>query len=211
MAGSCPNGFVAVLPITHADATAFAARFLADPSDRLGRLVFADWLEEQGGDANELWARYLRYMAHAEDDFDGVFRQRADSLGRAVRARLTLPMLPGNHLLPWLTAFLPAHRIWVGVGEVRIPREVVEWCPESVARRFEVMAIGVDRTTVYLARSTLSDHDGARDTLRLILNREVVMFRGSPSDVSNALNNHYGWPDVQWATEILETPPNEAG
>lgn len=200
-----------MLPITHPDATAFAARFLADPADRLGRLVFADWLEDQGGDANELWARYLRYMAHAEEDFDGVFGQRADSLGRVVRARLTLSAVPGKSLLPWLTSFLPAHRIWVRLGVVRIPQAVVEWCPESVARRFEAMVIDVTRTTAYLVRSTLSDHDGTRDTLSFILNRQVVLFRGSPAEVDVALNNHYGWPEVEWVTERLEMPPSEAG
>jgi hypothetical protein len=150
-------------------------------------------------------------MAHAEDDFDGVFRQRADSLGRVVRARLTLSRVPGISLLPWLTAYLPAHRIWVRLGEERIPTNVVEYLPESVARRFEAMVIDVTRTTAYLVRSSLSNHDGTRDTLRIILNREVELFRGTPADVALALNNHYGWPEVQWADDPSHSPEFEAG
>jgi uncharacterized protein (TIGR02996 family) len=182
-----------VLPITPSDATAFTARFLADPADRLGRLVFADWLEEKGGEANELWARYLRYMAHAEEDFDGVFRQRAESLGRAVRARLTLAAPPGKSLLPWLSAFLPAHRIWVRLGEVRIQRSVVDWCPESVARRYRAIPIEmIDHRLYFVTACQVNQLDDMRVALVFILNRQVELLRGEPDDVWQAINSNFG-------------------
>jgi uncharacterized protein (TIGR02996 family) len=40
------------MSVIPSEAMAFVRGILANPTDRLRRLVFADWLEEQGGESN---------------------------------------------------------------------------------------------------------------------------------------------------------------
>lgn len=202
----------AVFASTHPDATAFAARFLANPEDRLGRLVFADWLEERGRESNLAWAQYLRLMAEAEEESDSDIIRRAEAVGRVVRARLTLGRVPGTPLLTRLTAFLPDHRIWQRIGEGRIPRSVIELCPESVIREHQSMPVEHDRGTLFFVTAfPRVELDRIRWLFELIHNRRVVLFRGEVGDVIRALNNHYGGPDVQFVLELPDTPGIEAG
>jgi uncharacterized protein (TIGR02996 family) len=176
---------------THPDATAFTARFLARPDDRLGRLVFADWLDEQGGEANHLWARYLRYMVHAEEDFDGVYRERAASLGRAVRARLTLGGVPGNSLLPWLTAFLPDNKIWVRLGGRRVQNNVWDAAPLTAWVERGAVPIGSDEQNVYVVTwARVGQLEWVRESLTADLHRPVVLFRGEWADMRPTLFLH---------------------
>lgn len=194
--------------VLHPDAKAFVARILSNPPDRLARLVFADWLEERGDKWHELWARYLRFMAHADEDIDGVSFQRAESIGWALRARLMFPNVPREPHLPWLTALLPAHRIWLRLGPTRLPRETVELCPESIARQFQVMLFAVVNRSAFFVFGDSAGYESVRETLRLILNRKVVLFRGEPDDVRQAIQNHYS-AEIESVGGYLSRPIRE--
>lgn len=195
--------------VLHSDAKAFVARILSNPSDRLNRLVFADWLEESGDKWHELWARYLRFMAHADEDIDGVSFQRAESLGWELRARLMFPNVPRERHLRWLTTLLPAHRIWVRLGPTRLPRGTVELCPESIARQFQVLLFSTVNRSAFLVFGNTSGYESARETLRLILNRKVVLFRGEPDDVRQAIQHHYS-AEIESVGGYLSRPRGEA-
>jgi uncharacterized protein (TIGR02996 family) len=203
--GSRPNESVAVLATTtHPDATAFTARFLARPDDRLGRLVFADWLDEQGGEANTAWARYLRYMAYGGEVLVDIPDPRADAIALEIRARLTLSRLPGNSLLPWLTAFLPEHRIRVLIGTGKIAAAITRNLPESMALEHCVIQIGAVGQVAYFVLAPGAEKvEHVRKRLSYVLNRDVVLLRGEPSDVRNATNAHYGWSAID--VERLES------
>jgi uncharacterized protein (TIGR02996 family) len=53
------------------DDTGFLEKLLADPSDNATRLVYADWLEEQGDPVSEAKAEFLRLTVRAEGDPEG--------------------------------------------------------------------------------------------------------------------------------------------
>jgi len=193
----------AVLATSHPNATAFAARFLANPEDRLGRLVFADWLEERGGESNLAWAQYLREVAQIEEEFGGEYAQQAESLGRAVRARLTLGYVPGTPLLSRLQLFLPPHRIWVRISSDRIPLAVTEDCQGNVARLYGFMPIGrVDARLFVVA--TAEPFDTVRPDVENFLSMRLTAFRGESSDVAKAILAHYG----QSAFDVEDTSPD---
>ena len=181
-------------PTIHPDATAFAARFLAHPSDRLGRLVFADWLDERDGESNTAWAQYLRCMAQVEVDSDGVFRQRAESLGRAVRAWLTLSHVPGIAVLPWLTAFLPELRIWVRIGPIRIPPAILDYCQENFARLYRFMPIGATSSHLFIvvAEEEGTSFGSVHADVENYLCCRVTAFRGFLDDISRVIDAHHG-------------------
>jgi uncharacterized protein (TIGR02996 family) len=193
---------------SHPDAEAFLARVLAHPTDRLTRLVFADWLDETGRGPNAAWAEYIRLRAHLAEAIDPAVTARAEEVGRGVKAEWSLPGLPSEPQLGWLTELLPDHRIRVRFGETRIPQAVVELMPESVAREHAVMPIAVRGLTVYLAYphatalSTPPDDrtttfDTPRKRLEFILNRDVVLFGVDVEDVSGAINRHFGQTEIE--------------
>jgi uncharacterized protein (TIGR02996 family) len=180
-----------VVQTRHPDATAFAARFLAHPDDRLGRLVFADWLEEQVGESKTAWAQYLRLMAQAEEEFDGGHVRQATAVGRAVRARLTLGKVPGTPVLSKLTAFLPAHRVWLRIGPDRIPRAVTDNCQGYLARLYRFMPIGMTETNLLVVAADEPLVTVLPDVENFLCCR-VTAFRGDRADVNRALVAHYG-------------------
>ncbi|MCU0704591.1 MAG: TIGR02996 domain-containing protein [Fimbriiglobus sp.] len=120
----------------HPDAKAFVTRILADPTDIVIRTVFADWLDDQGGTANENWARYIRLRADAAvshgTDRD-LFREEADQLAPHLKARLTVP---ATRLAPHFHHYLdllPADRYIVTLDGFDLP-------PEPNARLSDVNA-----------------------------------------------------------------------
>lgn len=187
---------------SHPDATAFTARFLANPADRLGRLVFADWLEEQGGGANTAWAQYLRFMAQDEENGDGGCRHLAESVNRIVRARLTLHRVPGTSVLERLSTFLPVHRIWLRIGERRIPPAVLDYCQESFARLYHFMPVGATNSQLFIV---VPDEEHAafnsvHADVENFLSCQVTAFRGFSDDISQAIEAHHGRARL-WSTE----------
>ena len=192
---------------THPAATAFAARFLANPDDRLGRLVFADWLEERGGDANTAWAQYLRCMAQVEVDSDNSNANEAIRTGRHVRARLTLGRVPGTPLLSRLTLFLPARRVWVRIGETRTPQSALDICPEFLARIYEFMPVAAEGYHLFavLAVGRDEEFDSLLPDVENFLSCRVTAFRGDSEDVNRAIDERYGWNRrVTWDGMIVQ-------
>jgi uncharacterized protein (TIGR02996 family) len=76
------------------DDTGFLEKLLADPSDNATRLVYADWLEEQGDPVSEGKAEFLRLTVRAEGDAAGKRLQQLaaglDTDWLAVASRLSI-------------------------------------------------------------------------------------------------------------------------
>ena len=114
---------------------AFVRRVLADPADRTTRLVFADYLEEQGDAA---WANYLRLRVELADVADAVDRDLVrEALKRSegeLGAQLTVE---GSAFVPQFAALLdllPASRFTVTLGdEFSVPRDTLRRVTEPVA------------------------------------------------------------------------------
>lgn len=112
--------------VLHPDAKAFVARILADPADSVIRTVFADWLDEQGGTANENWAQYIRLrtdaaVSHGTDR--ELLREEADYLAPHLKARLTMPAAKFAPAFHHFLDFLPSDRYIVTLGDFKFPSE----------------------------------------------------------------------------------------
>src|SRR5215510_14180756 len=72
------------------DESALLAAIRANPDDDTPRLVFADWLDEQGGESNAARAEYIRLGIELaridEDDPDRKTRARRKALGERSNA-----------------------------------------------------------------------------------------------------------------------------
>ena len=181
--------------VLHPDAKAFVARFLANPEDRLGRLVFADWLDEQGGESNTAWAHFLRHKAQGEVYPDKLSSDEARRIGRHVRARLTLNRVPATPVLSRLTAFLPASRVWMRIGNFRTPRSAMDLCTQVLARTYEFMPVASegDHLFAVLAVQREKEFTQILPDVENFLSCRITAFRGDSVDMNRAINEHYGW------------------
>lgn len=181
------------------DANAFVAGILAEPADRLRRLVFADWLDEQGGESNAAWAGYLR--TQAERETTSKAERRSDLIGLmqqdrpSIRARLTLPARAVQDRFFHLLRLLPSGNVTVRLSDAEIPQAVVELMPESVARESLVIPLGLEGS--FLAVATPTPRDWAlADRLGYILNKDVLLFRANSDDMLAAIGRQYGRSDL---------------
>lgn len=70
--------------MSHPTEDAFLARIAENPDDHLVKLVYADWLEEQGTDLADRQARFLREQVEIlkAEQGDRVSREAAEALGK---------------------------------------------------------------------------------------------------------------------------------
>lgn len=166
-------------PTTHPDATAFAARFLANPDDRLGRLVFADWLEERGDDSNLAWADYIRTQAELEnlrwnDRTLGVLAERAEAAGYRVRAKLAVTVTKYKTLTA-LPKLIPPGRCVVRAHDLPTDWDAVDAVPESVAVADGLIPLHVEPWSIHLATFHPANLPLLK-RLHLILKRNVFLY-----------------------------------
>lgn len=164
---------------THPDATAFAARFLANPDDRLGRLVFADWLDERGDESNMAWADYIRTQAEMEtlqwnDRTLAGLAERAHAAGCRIRAKLAVT-ISRPQTLTALPKLIPPHRCVVRVDDLPTGWDAVDAVPESVAAADGLIPLHVEPWSIHLATFRPANLP-LLEKLRLILNRNVYLY-----------------------------------
>lgn len=180
---------------THPDATAFAARFLVNPKDRLGRLVFADWLEEQGDDSSVAWADYIRVQAEMEqlrwnDPAWDELTERATDSGRRVQAYLRITVRSEKSLLA-LPKFIPPHRCVLNLTEHPFLFNDTSFLPESLAWEHSLIPLHSTPTTEYLACPTPADWK-MYEKLVYILNSSLHVFGIEPAGVLDQIRSAYG-------------------
>src|SRR5262245_42746854 len=141
------------MPDTDPNADAFMRRILADPTDPVPRLVFADWLEETGTSSNIAWARYLRLAdelatAPADDPRRPKLKAMLDRLAKSIRAKLTFRAETLTEFPDAMLQVLPPRNLIVNVDTVVLKPSVAELLPESIARERRTIPLGVlaDRT-----------------------------------------------------------------
>lgn len=191
--------------VLHPDAKAFITRILADPSDTIIRIVFADWLHEQGGNGNENWARYIRLRADAANAFGTereLLREEAEQLAPYLKARLTVP---AAKLAPLFTSFLdllPADRYIVTLGGFDFPPEPnsVLGSTNSRAARSLVLA----ENDGFYAVVTDMPIPGLARVLGQRLNGRVVLFPAFTNEVCEALDRTF--PPLPAVSEPTPSP-----
>ena len=108
----------------HPDAKAFLARIVEDPTDALMRLLFADWLDEQGGQVNTNWAGYIRLRTTAREKFGearDLLLDEAANVAQALTVKLSWPASTLHPHFEFLEDLLPTTRLrLVNVAELPI-------------------------------------------------------------------------------------------
>jgi uncharacterized protein (TIGR02996 family) len=168
------------------EADAFIRAILRQPDEVATRLVFADWLDERGGPANEAWAQYIRANAgYAQSG-------RADDItARLIISAAKLLEDPASLFL-----LLPAANFTVRLGDIEIRRSVVECVPESVARENVFLPLHSGGRKLLVAAAEPRDRD-LIDRLDFVLNVEATAVRAELDDVRDAINRHYGQTETE--------------
>jgi uncharacterized protein (TIGR02996 family) len=193
--------------VSSLDADAFMRKYLQQPSDATARLVFADWLEEQGEAHNRAWAYYIRLKAET-DRYPADSAQRHELDRQAgeyavhIRARLTVPAKLFAGYPKSLLQLLPAPYLTVNLSRFAPTRHVLDHLPESLARENRLFPLDVQGRTILLAAADPNDFDTLQ-RLEFILNRDVVLVRADADDVLRAINREYG----QTETVAFDSPP----
>ena len=181
--------------LTHPDANAFVARILADPADPVIRSVFADWLDEQGGVANQNWALYIRLRAEAAATHGAereVLHEEAANVAPHLKARLIVPAVKfARHLTDFLD-LLPPDRYTVHVGRTRFPPE-----PNELLGRENALAARAVVLAEYdglFAVLTDTFQPGLARVLGHRLGGRVLLFAAPTPDVDAALARTFPAP-----------------
>lgn len=153
-------------------AASFVRRILADPTDTLSRLVFADWLDESGTEANAAWALYLRLRARAADDRNAIDREvarsEAELVGARVEAGLSVPAAAYAGNVGALLDLLPAANVTVTVDGYTVPRPALGRVTESAAGRWRGLPLTAGGGRVLLGMVVPSDAEAVRELSRLV-------------------------------------------
>lgn len=186
----------------HPEADAFVRGILANPADRVRRLVFADWLEERCEPSATAWAEYLRLQAERETipaDHPRLpeLRKRAAACRPAIRARLRLPLRAVRHGFLPLLRLLPPANLCIQFADAVIPWALLELIPECIARENEVLPVElVGRILAVAVPSPPPAQLVAK--LRFILNQEVVCFSAEANDFREAIDFFYRRREVEF-------------
>jgi uncharacterized protein (TIGR02996 family) len=191
------------MPVVHPDANAFVAGILAEPTDRLRRLVFADWLEESGDEANTAWAGYIRTQAEWETTADddprtAELKKMATDFAEGIRIRLTLPARAIQSRFLHLHRLLPAEKVTVRLNGEEIPRTVLSFIPENMARLYRVLPVAFRRNHLVLVSSVAHDKAVQID-LENFLSVTLVVFFADEDEICDAIERH------DWQTQPLDT------
>jgi uncharacterized protein (TIGR02996 family) len=196
--------------LRHPTADAFVRGILADPADRLRRLVFADWLDEQGGSANAAWAGYLRAQAEwktlpADDPRRADLLDRAKWHRRGIRAHITLPAHVVRSEFLHLLKLLPSGNIRIRLSGEDIPRRVLSFAPESIARLYQILPVGSCGDKVAFATPTPRVGMMKRD-IGNFLAIKPVMFLADADEVQQAIDRWYH-SETESVGGMLRFPP----
>ncbi len=96
------------------------------------------------------------------------------------------------------------HKIeYIDLHSVRIPEEVIQLVPESVARENSIIPVGEDEGTIKVLVSDPFDIETI-EKLRFILNRKVETALAPKEHILEAINRYYGQVEGESADSMLQ-------
>jgi uncharacterized protein (TIGR02996 family) len=196
---------------SHPTADAFMRSYLRTPTDATARLVFADWLEETGTDANVVWAHYIRAKIEADRHDRGTperkaFEDQAATFAPKVRANLTIPAKLFVDFPKSLLQLLPAPNITVELDAFEFHQPIWEMVPESVTRENLVIPIDLQGWVLFIAAAD-PRNDETIQKLEFILNRDVVAVGANLDKIQSAINATYGQTEIESIDSVLYESP----
>jgi uncharacterized protein (TIGR02996 family) len=207
---------------------AFLEAILENEDDDAPRLVFADWLEENGQPERAefircqcLWARLPRGDARREELrarcrllLKRHGRRWAGLLGpwlcsgtfrRGFLDTVTIPAQVYLEHAADIDRLIPVRRFTVDLTDFRVDPDVGELVPESVARENVAMPIGLRRQGLVLAVEDAEDFD-LFQKLGFIFNREIELVASAREQIISAINAHYGETETEAVHSVLYYP-----
>lgn len=207
--------------MTHEEA--ILADIIENPGDDTPRMVYGDWLTDQGDPRGEFVHVQCLLARMSEDD---VRRPRLEAregellglhqdawLGplRPLLSRWTfrrgfldaVSVLPGAYLASSpITWPATVRRVEVDLASVEVPRETIEFVPESVARENLLLPLAFRGRTLVLA---VTDPKDARmlEKLEFICNRDIEAVASPPEQITEAIDRHYGQSETESVDCVL--------
>jgi uncharacterized protein (TIGR02996 family) len=191
---------------------AFLQAILENPDDDTPRLIYADWLEERGDPRGEfiriqcrlamlsaaderrplLERQERELLEHHQDKWLGALRPSLSGWTFR-RGFLDAISVPAADYLQHPTFPRPAtvRRVQVDLDGFVVPRPVLEFIPESVARENILLPLGFRGRTLLLAVRNPLDAD-LLAKIQFILNREVEQVAADAEQVVKSIEHHYG-------------------
>ncbi|MCE9567818.1 MAG: TIGR02996 domain-containing protein [Planctomycetes bacterium] len=192
---------------SHPDADAFVCAILRNPAEVTTRLIFADWLEEQGDPSNVAWAHFIRLNAEIAKcpansyERPKLERQRTE-LAAQLRATLSIPASVFVASSGLLLELLPSHRFRVTLAGFEIPRAILEYMPESVARENLVLPISLEGYTLTITTADPNDYDTIQK-LQFILNKDIIAVGAEREDIRDAIIFYCGDHEYEYVDSVL--------
>jgi uncharacterized protein (TIGR02996 family) len=185
------------MPDTDPTADAFMARILADPTDPLPRLVFADWLEETGTASNVAWARFLRLAeelasAPAADPRRPKLAGELERVGGLVRARLTCRAEVLVAHPEGMLRLLPRRCFTLDVSRVSVPRSVCDLVDPADARGYGYLPLAVADGRLCVAVPTY--WHGMPGLVYHLYRRPELPIPALAHQLADAIDRHYPTP-----------------
>jgi len=149
----------------------------------------------------------LAEMGYVTNEQLAVARQDADSTGEGVVDTLVAKGI--------LTAVVVAQAKathfgaeFFHLGEMRVPDEAIAAVPRHVAKRFSVVPVRREGSSVTVAMADPSDLDTI-DGLQHALNMEITAAVASPEDIETAIGKYYGVKDDSVSKMIQDITEGE--
>ena len=130
----------------------------------------------------------------------------AEAMARDTRASsadclVKLGYATGEEVMKAMAEF---HRLkYVDLSSVKIPEEVIELVPESVARENGLLPLKEEDEALVVVMSNPLDIE-TLDKLRFILNRKIDLVLATKESIAEAINRYYGQMEGESADSILQ-------
>ncbi len=154
-------------------------------------------------------------MAKARGDFtDTLIRDKVlspEQLDEAIRLSQTsgiklqdaITKLNYASVAEVMGAIAAFHNLqFVDLGNVEIPKSVIEMVPESVARENVVLPLSLDGNVLKIITSDPSNYDTIQK-LTFILNKDVQPVLADHEQIREAINRHYGQTETESMDSML--------
>jgi type IV pilus assembly protein PilB len=182
---------------------AFLRSILQNPDDEVGRLVFADWLEETGDPDCLIWAEYIRTKWRAihtqmgsPEEID--LQSTLTDLNHSLKFRLHFE---ANHQivsqLPFLTWLIPSSQITLKLRNFLPFPEVIEFISESILRENCFLPLQLNRHGLWIVIPNPANQDTLKK-LSFILHTDIHAVHGNWREILDTLDK-LGMPEFEYA------------
>ena len=189
----------------------FLQAILEAPEDDTPRLIYADWLEDQGDPRGEFIRLQAQLARMSEDDprrpaleerERRLFAEQAPRWAGSPRDQAAAfafcrRFMHGDRVSarayrdhPAVFRAAPLRAFHLDLTGFEAPAEVIEYCPESVARENLILPLAAQGGTMTFAMRDPGDQKFLQ-ILQFILNRDIEAVAAPAEQIAAAIDRHY--------------------